>query len=229
LGVAALLAANRSSRYRRNWIPSEHYKDVRVAEAYDRTRFTSLPGRVFDGLEKACLRRALRELPPGSRLVDAPCGTGRLAETLLAAGHRVVGIDISPAMLRVAGDKLARFGDRFEGREGDVLALGDDRSFDAALCARVLMHFPLEEQIAFLRRVAALSRGPVVFTHSLDTPYQRARRRAKRWLRHQRPVAFPVAEAQLAELLAGAGLREMRRHRPFAPVSEAVIVLAARR
>lgn len=200
-----------------------------MAATYDRVRFASLPGRVFDALEKACLRRAVRELPPGSRVVDAPCGTGRLAETLLEAGHRVVGIDVSPAMLLVAGDKLARFGDRFEGREGNALAVREERSFDAALCARVLMHFPLEEQIAFLRAVAGLSRGPVVLTHSLDTPYQRLRRFAKRLLRHKKPVAFPVTEEQLAQLLAGAGLREVRRHRPCPPVSEAVIVLAERR
>jgi hypothetical protein len=39
------------------------------------------------------------------------------------------------------------------------------------LCARVLMHFPYEEQVAFLQSVASVSHGPVVFTQGVVTPW----------------------------------------------------------
>ncbi|AEM81102.1 class I SAM-dependent methyltransferase [Streptomyces violaceusniger] len=46
-------------------------------------------------------------LPPGSRLLDVGCGTGLpTARQLVDAGHEVVGIDISPGMLKLARDNV---------------------------------------------------------------------------------------------------------------------------
>ena len=127
------------------WDPTTHYKDVAVAERYDRERFSRLTGRIFDKLEKRALRRAFVGVPRSSLVLDLPCGTGRLAETLLEQGFRVVGVDISPAMLAVASRKLQRFDDRFDTLVSDVhdLARTSSGAYDVALCARVLMHFPL--------------------------------------------------------------------------------------
>ncbi len=99
--------------YRKNWNPYQHYKDEDVAQAYDNTRFTSLSGRVFSRLENRCLGVAFASLRPNSLIPDVPCGTGRLAEVLLGLGHRVVGMNISDAILAVARRKLKRFEDRF--------------------------------------------------------------------------------------------------------------------
>jgi 2-polyprenyl-3-methyl-5-hydroxy-6-metoxy-1,4-benzoquinol methylase len=211
-----------------DWDPVTHYQDVRVAQRYDEERFRSLSGRAFDALEKSFVRRAFRDVPRHAQVLDLPCGTGRLAECLLEEGFEVTGIDISPAMLEVARRKLERYGTRFHARVGDVRTLAgqDERRYDVALCARVLMHFPLEEQISFLRGVAALAVGRVVFTHSLDSPYQRLRRGVKRVLRHPAPVRHPVDDAELRQLLVGAGLREVRRLRPMPLISEEIIVVA---
>lgn len=35
-----------------DWDPVTHYKDVAIAERYDQERFSSVPGRVFNALEK---------------------------------------------------------------------------------------------------------------------------------------------------------------------------------
>jgi SAM-dependent methyltransferase len=217
-----------SAPSRLDWDPVAHYQDVQVAERYDRVRFSGLSGRVFDALEKFNVRRAFAGIPAGAEILDVPCGTGRLAEALLEQGYRICGADISGAMLEIAKRKLARFGDRFSTLVADVHALAEERpkSFDCALCARVLMHFPLDEQIRFLGAVARLSRGPVVFTQSLDTPYQRFRRRAKRPFSAWRPAGYPISEGELRELLAGAGLRLRRRLRPMPLLTEEIIVVA---
>ena len=99
------------------------------------------------------------------------------------------------------------------------------QKLDAALCARVLMHFPLDEQIQFLKSVTAVTSRRVVFTQGLDTPYQRLRRRAKRLLGRQNPAVFPLTRAQLAALISGAGLRliEVRRLMPL--LSESMVVI----
>ncbi len=211
-----------------DWDPINHYKDVAVAERYDRERFSGLPGRVFNALERRTLRRAFATIDRSLQVLDLPCGTGRLAETLLEDGFRVVGVDISAPMLEVAQRKLQRFGSNFVTRVGDVreLARSEPAKYDVALCARVLMHFPLEGQIEFLKSVAMLTKGTVMFSQSLSTPYQRTRRRFKKLLGNAPPAAYPITEAELKILLKGAGLREARRHRLSPPISEAILVVA---
>ena len=182
-------ADNADAGYGKNWNPVTFYKDRQVARSYDDERFRSLPGRVFSALEKRLVRKAFAGLPGGAVIGDVPCGTGRLSETLLGSGHTVLGVDVSPEMLDVARAKLARFGDRFSTTVCDARKLSENGvSFDAALCARVLMHFPLEEQIEFLRGVVKATKGRVVFTQGLDTPFHRARRSLKVLIGNQPPA-----------------------------------------
>lgn len=214
--------------YKKGWNPHDHFKKVQIAEDYDRERFSSIPGRIFNHLEKSRVRRIFAGLPENSLILDAPCGTGRFSEVLLELGHRVVGLDISPAMLEVARRKLSRFGARFEARTQDVRTLkpGED-VFDAALCARVLMHFPLDEQVTFLASVASVTRGPVVFNQSLNSSYGAFRRQIKKLLGNQAPSAYPVTWKESETLIAAAGLKcsERRLLLPF--VSEAAFFVCS--
>jgi len=56
-------------------------------------------------VEQPAVRALIDALPTGTAL-DAACGTGRHARYLHARGHRVFGIDASPAMLDVARQAL---------------------------------------------------------------------------------------------------------------------------
>ena len=38
--------------------------------------------------------------------MDGACGTGRVLFALAGAGHQVTGVDVSPAMLKIAGSKV---------------------------------------------------------------------------------------------------------------------------
>lgn len=210
------------------WDANEHYKNVEVARAYDRSRFSSLPGRVFNRMEKRMILKCFNGIPAGSTVVDVPCGTGRLAAALLAHGYRVHGMDISAAMLTIAEERLCAYQDRFSFEVADVKQVPAGRdAYDAALCARVLMHFTPDEQVDFLAAVARLSSSIVVINHSLDSPYQRFRRRLKRLLgdRHD-PARCPVSNTDINLLLRRAGLRELYRRRLFRLVSEAVYIVA---
>jgi SAM-dependent methyltransferase len=158
-----------------------------------------------------------------------PCGTGRLAEVLLTAGYRVTGLDISQAMLDEAQRKLARFGARFTCRTADATQLQrPERPFAAVICMRVLMHFPLPQQIEFLRSVSSQTDGPVIFNQSYDSVYHRARRNLKRLLGHQPPARFPITEGDLRELLRACGLREVRRFWTARGISEGFFLVAAK-
>jgi SAM-dependent methyltransferase len=101
-------------------------------------------------LEEPVVQRLLADAPPG-RALDAACGTGRHTAFLAARGHRVAGVDTSPAMLararpRVPGATLA---------VASLTALPvPGASVDVAVCALALMHLPdLRPAIAELARV----------------------------------------------------------------------------
>jgi 2-polyprenyl-3-methyl-5-hydroxy-6-metoxy-1,4-benzoquinol methylase len=211
-----------------DWDANVHYKDTLVAENYDAVRFSSFPGRIFNEKERRIILAAAAScVAKGATIADMPCGTGRLAEPLLEAGYRVHGMDISAEMLSVASQRLRRFGDAFSTEVADAKAINRSHNqYGAVLCARVLMHFLLEEQIEFLRGVARLTSGPVIINHSFSSPYQRLRRSAKRFLGHAPPARFPVTSRQLGELLSKAGLEEVRRYRLSSLISEAIYIVA---
>ena len=99
------------------------------------------------GLRDPEVRRAwagrLRDWLPGRAgdVLDLGCGTGSLSLLASEQGHRVTGVDLSPAMVALAREKLA-------GRDavflvGDAAAppVGEER-FDAVLVRHVLWTLP---------------------------------------------------------------------------------------
>lgn len=214
----------------RTWNPELRYQDEIVAKSYDAARFSSLAGRVFNALEKRQVVRAFLDIPKGVVIADIPCGTGRLAEALLENGHTVLGIDISPAMLNVAQRRLARFGNRFQTKVSDIRdATETEPLFDAALCARLLVHFPLDQQILLLSRIAGLTRYRVVFTQGIDSAWHRSRHALKRVLGDQKLAPHPLTHAELVTLMDGAGLTEVARY-PVLPIaSESCVFVTKKR
>ncbi|MCI4351572.1 MAG: class I SAM-dependent methyltransferase [Thermoplasmata archaeon] len=99
----------------------------RVASLYDATR------AVPPGVEGAVADQLARLLA-GQRTLEIGVGTGRWARPLESRGVDLFGVDLSPAMLRVARTKGFR-----GGILGDVLRLPlRDKSFDAVLSNHVL-------------------------------------------------------------------------------------------
>ncbi len=86
--------------------------------------------------EEPVVHEMVARYPAGDAL-DAACGTGRHAEHLAAAGHRVVGVDATPEMLEYARAKVPAA--RFE--TGDLTALPlRDGAVDLAVCSFALTH-----------------------------------------------------------------------------------------
>src|SRR3989344_5691712 len=79
-----------------------------IASAYDRWYDTPV-GRLVDRLEKDAVF-ALVEPQRGDLVLDLSCGTGNYALALAQRGFRVVGVDVSEPMLRVARAKARRGG-----------------------------------------------------------------------------------------------------------------------
>lgn len=117
-----------------------HYADAGVANRFDALRFGGPIGRYLLEGQERLLREALAPVS-GRRILDVGTGTGRAAIGLSAAGANVLGLDTSSAMLRVARARAAAASLAVEFGVADAHHLPlADRSVDAAVCLRVLMH-----------------------------------------------------------------------------------------
>ena len=121
----------------------------RWAEIYDTTLNPVL------ALEERYLEHLIPDLVR-KNVLDLACGTGRWIPRLLARGaRRVIGIDLSAAMLRVAGSKA---GVRERVVLGDCAQLPfPDRLFDFALCSFALNHLANLDVMA--RELARVLKG----------------------------------------------------------------------
>ncbi|MEV0275509.1 class I SAM-dependent methyltransferase [Streptomyces sp. NPDC050610] len=96
-------------------------------------------------------------LPPGSRVLDLGCGTGLpTARRLSEAGHEVVGVDISPGILKLARDNVP--GAEFH--LADIAELRDGRlgSFDGIAAFFTLLMLPRPEIPHALRMLHGMLR-----------------------------------------------------------------------
>jgi 2-polyprenyl-3-methyl-5-hydroxy-6-metoxy-1,4-benzoquinol methylase len=122
----------------------ETYADSRIHEKWEHAYRGN---RHLDRLTDAILERALAAVQPvpGSSFLDAGCGIGAHTRRIAAVGHRCVGVDISPLILRQAAQVTASqdLSDRCDyaccALEAPPFAA---RQFDVVHCRGVLMHIP---------------------------------------------------------------------------------------
>jgi SAM-dependent methyltransferase len=86
---------------------------------------------------------------PQQRWLDLACGTGAVAERAAAAGARVTGVDLAPALIDTATRRAAKSGLDIDYRVGDCEALDiPDASFDVVSSTFGVMFAPDHEATA---------------------------------------------------------------------------------
>ncbi|MFN2320474.1 MAG: class I SAM-dependent methyltransferase [Dermatophilaceae bacterium] len=95
--------------------------------------------------------------PRGARLLDAGCGPGRHGGHLARLGHRVVGVDIDPALIAAArADHPSATWIVADLATLDLTEHGEGEPFDGAFVAGNVMDFVTEQhQAAAVERIAA--------------------------------------------------------------------------
>lgn len=112
--------------------------DAPRGDDYDaRWRALAAQGRSIHG--EADLVDALLHEAGGTRVLDAGCGTGRVAIELAARGYHVTGVDVDPAMLSTARDKAPELA-WLQADLADLAAVTDER-FDLVVLAGNVMIF----------------------------------------------------------------------------------------
>jgi ubiquinone/menaquinone biosynthesis C-methylase UbiE len=133
-----------------------------IAEPVDARRFNEVMGsnrfRLAD-YERLARRAVGVGIPPGGKVLDMGTGPGfvaiEVAKLLEGSGCRVIGMDLSRAMLALAAENAAKVGLNgvLTWREGDVKAMPfDDGEFDLVVSNDSLHHWddpaPVFDEIA---------------------------------------------------------------------------------
>src|SRR5262249_6890581 len=111
-------------------------------------------------MQREWVARALRLIPPGGTVLDAPCGTGKYFPLVAAAGHRVAGVDQSAGMLGRAGARGIAFSLGHTAPRG----LGELHEYDAVITVDAMENIPPEDWPLVLANVhRAVRPGGVIY------------------------------------------------------------------
>ena len=201
------------------------WKNPRVAGEYDARRFGGTLGRRKQRHDEALVVGLLARHGARGRILDLPVGTGRLVPALSAAGHEVVGGDVSPEMLAAARER---------GAAALVLANASrlpfpDGAFGGLCSIRFLFHLDgREERIRVLRELGRVTSGPLV----LQVRYRSTAKHLGRWIRGRvglgRRPRPALDRSGLGGELSEAGL-ELLELRPVSYLFSDKALLVARR
>lgn len=191
------------------------------ARRYEARRYGGLGRRLNHRLLERALARGLAAVRRGAVVLDAPCGTGILADFLRGRGFQVVGADISPAMLDVARERGPVVGHVRADLERPPLRPG---SVDAVVSTRFLMHLPPEIRPRVLGALAGLARGPLVATVCHPYTLKSFGRAVRRGLGGRAKTSPRLTRRALEAEVAAAGLR-LERVIPVMPLLSEVWVI----
>ena len=125
--------------------------------------------------ENALVRAMTSAVPRGSKVLDLPCGTGRLFDLWRQRGYDVIGVDISQDMLTLA-KKRVKDAEKIKLGQYEVLTAQElqENRFDLVACVR-LLHLIAESQVAlYVAKLASLLKtgGLMVLTIQLGPKYR---------------------------------------------------------
>jgi 2-polyprenyl-6-hydroxyphenyl methylase/3-demethylubiquinone-9 3-methyltransferase len=137
--------------------PAELAKFSALAQSWWDPKGPSKPLHELNPLRLKYIERAAEGLA-GRQVVDVGCGGGILSEAMARAGAKVLGIDLSKAVLDVAELHAleARISLDYRAVAAEALALESPAAFDVVTCMEMLEHVP--DPAAILAALAVLAK-----------------------------------------------------------------------
>lgn len=200
------------------------YQKIGVAQQYDRLRFSSLLGKLVDGLEKDAILELIPNQVKTKLAIDIPCGTGRMTELLTNGDCYVVGVDVSKSMLLIAKDRLK------ENPNVDLVLCDaeqlpfKDNASNLLLSVRLMGHVPVRIRARIISEFSRVTKASVIVAFytplSLMGVIKRVRRYAKKNL------WFPVTPRSVSTEIKNSGLHIQKTKHILSCVAETYFILA---
>ncbi len=185
-----------------------------LATSYDDSRFGGPLGRLKNWRDQRLVCRAVKQAGNIQRVLDVPCGTGRLVRSLVRAVPHLVGADVSRDMIN-----LSRRQGTFEGRsagqleyvqcDAQYLPFHND-SFDLVLSGRFLHHLfrvPQAARIQVMREFARVSRSWVLVDFNIQHGLKYYLNRMRAFVKGKHFKSRRLTKDEVSKELAEAGLR----------------------
>ena len=170
---------------------------------YEKNRFTSKRGNLLDQREKRIVNWFLQNIEP-SRILDIPCGAGRLLNLSEENGHKsICGVDNDKDQLKAAREKAKDLSINNKILSGDIFNIDlEDNAVDAVICIR-LMHWFNEDQILkSLKELARVSSRDILITYYSKMTFEGIRKS----IRKHQGRAISYSPSKFRSLVNKAGL-----------------------
>ncbi|MBK9388263.1 MAG: class I SAM-dependent methyltransferase [Planctomycetes bacterium] len=200
-------------------------------EAYERKRSVrNFLDYVRYGFERRALRRCLERTEGVRRVLDVPCGVGRLFSFWREQGLGILGVDVSPSMAAAAASALAAGIGAGEVRVGDAFALplAADENVDLVACLRFVYYFDEVERKRLFEEFHRVSKRYLLVQFKDGgtlAERHRAARRRKRAERRSTKGKLACTRETLANELRSAGFRLLSIERVH-PLTDRAYALA---
>ena len=174
---------------------------------------------VKDQREKSAILKALSYLPQGAKVLDLPCGTGRVTSLLAEQGFSVRGADVSPGMVKQAEDNYRKYKDASPLKEKlpdiqfdltDVMNTSyGDEEFDAVICNRLFHHFTEHKtRMMALRELHRITAHTIIVSFFNTCSFDAKWRRIRNIMKNRKPSdRLPLALSQFQSELESAGFK----------------------
>ena len=162
--------------------------------------------------EMRVLDRAFKLIPKTHKVLDVPCGGGRVTIHLSKKGYEVSAADLSEDMIEIARQAIAdnKLDCSVERQDVEKFTLGD-RSFDTIVSFRLFHHFPnpeIRQRVAKeLCRVAAHN---VVLSYFSPNSWTSVKRKLRAARGGRKSDKHATSLAEVEEYFKQAGVRLMK-------------------
>jgi len=164
--------------------------------------------------EMRLVDRAFAAIPKSHRVLDVPCGGGRVTVHLARQGYAMSAADLSDAMLKLARQHTASEGVTCPVEKQDIEKLTyPDRQFDTVVSFRLFHHFPDREiRARVVRELCRVARQYVALSYFSPLSVTSVKRTLRAALGGKRSEKHATSLAEIKGYFAQAGFRLVKDH-----------------
>ncbi len=186
-----------------------------LAASYDEHRFSGVLGRLKNWRDQRLVEKAVKRAGHVERILDVPCGTGRLIRSLTSRVSHSVGADVSLDMIECSRLSAPAKEGGLKGLleyvqcDAKYLPFGND-SFDVVMSGRFLHHLfnvSQSDRVQVIKEFARVSRRWVLGDFNIQYGLKYYINRARGVLKGKPLKSQRMMATQVFEELAQAGLR----------------------